>query len=269
VRRIFLLFLLLIFSRSVFGQDWARDRLEKSSRHREWVTVKHDNRELATLLVYPSSENKVPVVLVIHEGYGMTDWAQLFADEVAADGYIVVAPDLLSGAGPNGGRTPSFSDQDKAAEATQHLNPDQVTADLRAAADYGLKLPLSNGQLFVVGFDWGGEQAFRFATNRDGITATFVYYGRSPDRGDMMRITAPVYGFYAGVDESVNSTLPDAKVAMKAAGKIYEPVMYDAAEHGFMRSGEAPGGKPPNIIARQEAKERLEILIRRLSPKSK
>jgi carboxymethylenebutenolidase len=199
----------------------------------------------------------------------MTDWAQLFADEVAADGYIAIAPDLLSGAGPNGGRTPSFADQDKAAEATEHLNPDQVTADLRAAADYGLKLPSSNGQIFVVGFDWGAEQAFRFATNRDGLAATFVYYGRSPNKDDMMRITAPVYGFYAGVDDSVNATLPDTKSSMKAAGKTFEPVTYDAAEHGFMRLGEMPGGKPPDIIARQEAKERLEIMIRRLSAKPK
>src|SRR5437660_8498829 len=94
-------------------QDWAKAKLEKSPRHREWVTVKHDGRSVETFVAYPESKDKRPVVVVIHEIFGMSDWVQNLADELAEAGYIAVAPDLLSGAGPNGGRTSSFSDQSK------------------------------------------------------------------------------------------------------------------------------------------------------------
>src|SRR5262249_15991232 len=133
MRCIGLLFLLLT-AQAVTAQDWARAQLQKSPRHQEWVTVKHDGRALETFVVYPESKDKRPVVLVIHEIFGMTDWVEDLADQVAAAGYIAVAPDLLSGMGPNGGRSSSFA-EGKTMEAVSHLNPDQVTADLNAAAD--------------------------------------------------------------------------------------------------------------------------------------
>src|ERR1700682_2461678 len=136
------------------AQDWAKATLEKSPRHREWVTVKHDNRSIETFVVYPETKGKTPVVLIIHEIFGMTDWVQDLADQVAEAGYIAVAPDLLSGMGPNGGRTSDFP-QGKATEAVSHLNPDQVTADLNAAADYALKIPAARGTLFGGGYCWG------------------------------------------------------------------------------------------------------------------
>jgi carboxymethylenebutenolidase len=135
-----------------WSQPWARERIAKSPRHSEWVTVKHDGRNVETLVVYPESKDKRPVVLIIHEIFGLSDWAQDLADEVAAAGYIAVAPDLLSGMAPNGGRTKDFAQG--VTEAVSKLNPDQVTADLNAAADYGLKLPAANGKLYVVGFCW-------------------------------------------------------------------------------------------------------------------
>jgi len=242
------------------AQDWARTQLEKSSRHREWVTIKHDGRAVETFVVYPESKDKKPVVLVIHEIYGLTDWVQDLADQVAEAGYIAVAPDLLSGMGPNGGRTPDFP-QGKANEAVSHLNPDQVTADLNAAADYGLKLPASNGKLFVGGFCWGGGQTFRFATNRSDLSAAFVFYGPPPDKDAMARIKAPVYGFYAGEDARIGATVPGAIDQMKAAGKTYEPVTYDGAGHGFMRAGEAPDANDANRKARTEAWARWKKLL--------
>src|SRR5215475_9391412 len=159
-----------------WSQPWARERIAKSPRHSEWATIKHDGRSVETLIVYPETKDKRPVVLVIHEIFGLSDWAQELADEVAAAGYIAVAPDLLSGMASNGGRTKDFS-VDAAMEAVSKLNATQVTADLNAAADYGLKLPASNGKLFVVGFCWGGGQSFRFATTRADLGAAFVFYG--------------------------------------------------------------------------------------------
>src|SRR5689334_3245707 len=143
---------LLAFSAvGLSAQDWARQQLEKSPRHHEWLTVKHDGRAVETFVAYPESKGKTPVVLIIHEIFGLSDWVQDLADQVAAAGYIAVAPDLLSGMGPNGGRTTSFA-QNEATQAVSHLKPDQVTTDLNAVADYALKLPASNGRLFVAGF---------------------------------------------------------------------------------------------------------------------
>src|SRR5258707_13504735 len=222
-----------------WSQPWARERITKSPRHSEWVTIKHDGRNVETLIVFPESKEKRPVVLVIHEIFGLSDWAQELADEVAQAGYIAVAPDLLSGMGPNGGRTNSFT-SGGVTEAVSKLNPDQVTADLNGAADYGIKLPSANRKLLVAGFCWGGGQTFRFATNRADLSAAFVFYGPPPAKDAMSRIKAPVYGFYAGNDARIDATIPDAIAAMKAAGKTYEPVTYEGAGHGFMRAGEPP-----------------------------
>jgi carboxymethylenebutenolidase len=242
-----------------WSQPWARERIAKSARHSEWVTVKHDGRSVETLVVYPESKDKRPVVLVIHEIFGLSDWAQELADEVAAAGYIAVAPDLLSGMAPNGGRTKDFPEG--VTEAISKLNPDQVTADLNAAADYALKLPAANGKLFVTGFCWGGGQSFRFATNRGDLAAAFVFYGAPPAKEAMSQIKAPVYGFYAGNDARIDATIPDTISAMKAAGKTYEPVTYDGAGHGFMRAGEAPDASDANKKARDDAWKRWKSLL--------
>src|SRR5947209_16094451 len=202
------------------AQDCTSSKIDKSPRHHEWVRVKHDGRSVETFVVYPESKSKTPVVLVIHEIFGMTDWVQDLADQVAAAGYIAVAPDLLSGMGPNGGRSSDFA-EGKTMEAVSHLNPDQVTADLNATADYALKIPASNGKLFVGVFCWGGAQTFRFATNRADLAAAFVFYVPSPDRDALVRIKAPVYGFYAGNDARIGAMIPDTVAQMKAAGKTY------------------------------------------------
>jgi len=247
----FALIALLLTAQVAAAQDWAKAKLEKSPRHREWVSIKHDGRSVETFVVYPESKAKTPVVLVIHEIFGMTDWVQDLADQLA---------ELLSGMGPNGGRSSDFP-QGKATEAVSHLNPDQVTADLNAAADYGKKLPASNGKLFVTGYCWGGGQSFRFATNRGDLAAAFVFYGPPPDKDAMSRIKAPVYGFYAGDDARIGATLPETMLNMKAAGKTFEPVTYEGAGHGFMRAGEAPDASEANRKARTEAWARWKSLL--------
>jgi len=259
-RIILIVFFILSAAPFVSAQDWAKATLEKSPRHREWLTVKHDNRAVETFVVYPESKGKTPVVLIIHEIFGMTDWVQDLADQVAAAGYIAVAPDLLSGMGPNGGRSSDFAER-KTMEAVSHLNPDQVTADLNAAADYALKIPASNGKLFVGGFCWGGSQTFRFATNRGDLAAAFVFYGGPPEKDAMARIKAPVYGFYAGNDARIGATVPDTVAQMKAAGKTYDIVTYEGAGHGFMRAGEALDAKDGDKKARADAWVRWKSLL--------
>jgi carboxymethylenebutenolidase len=260
MKRIFPILLILALGQTAAAQDWAKEKLAKSSRHQEWVTVKHDGRAVETFVVYPESKDKRPVVVIIHEIFGMSDWVQDLADQVAEAGYIAVAPDLLSGMGPNGGRSSSF-EQGKTNEAVGKLNPDQVTADLNAVADYGMKLPASNGKLFVAGFCWGGGQTFRFATNRGDLAAAFVFYGPPPEKDAMARIKAPVYGFFAGNDARIGAMIPDAIANMKAADKTFEPVTYDGAGHGFMRAGEAPDANDANKKARTDAWERWKSLM--------
>jgi carboxymethylenebutenolidase len=253
--------LLLLATLSMNAQDWARQALEKSPRHSEWVQVKHDGRTVQTFVVYPESKDKTPVVLVIHEIFGLTDWAEEVADEVAAAGYIAVEPDLLSGMGPGGKGTGSFATMQDATKAVSGLNPDQVTADLNAAADYALKLPAANGKLFVAGFCWGGGQSFRFATNRADLAAAFVFYGSPPEKDAMARIKAPVYGFYGGNDARIDATIPATVESMKELGKKYEPVTYEGAGHGFMRAGEAPDATEDNKKAREQSWERWKKLM--------
>ena len=229
-------------------QDWAKERLAKSPRHREWVTVKNGTREVNAFVVYPQVNKKATAVVVIHEIFGMSDWVQQLTDELAEAGYIAIAPDLLSGMGPKGGGTSDF-DGNAVRQAIGSLPPAQIAADLNAVADYVSKLPGANGKVAVGGFCWGGTQTFAFATNRSALKAAFVFYGTAPatnaqgqpfaiDKVALGRITAPVYGFYAENDMRVNATLPPTVEAMKELKKTYDPVTYAGAGHGFMRAGE-------------------------------
>jgi carboxymethylenebutenolidase len=252
--------LLSLAAAPIQAQDWAKTRLEASPRHHEYVSLKHGDRTVQAFVVYPEVKTKAPVIVLIHEIFGLSDWAKEMADELAAQGFIVVAPDLLSGFGPNGGGSSEFSSQDETVKAVSGLNPDVVTADLDAAADYGKHLPAANGKLAVTGFCWGGGKSFAFATHRKDLSAAFVFYGPGP--ADVTTITAPVYGFYAGNDARIGATIPGTTAAMKAAGKKYEPVTYDGAGHGFMRAGEDPTNTVPgNKTAREESFARLVELL--------
>jgi carboxymethylenebutenolidase len=264
-RLLSLLFLLPLTLVPAIAQDWAKARLEKSPRHREYVTLKHDARSLQALVVYPEVNTKAPVVVMIHEIFGLSDWAKEMADELAGQGFIVIAPDLLSGHGPNGGGSDAIPSQDDRVKAVSVLDANEVLADLDAAADYGKKLPAANGELAVAGFCWGGGKSFAFATHRRDLSAAFVFYGPGP--ADVSTITAPVYGFYAGSDARIGATVPATTAAMKAAGKFYEPVTYDGAGHGFMRAGEDPGdSNPANKTAREQAFARLVKLLKDMKP---
>lgn len=245
----------------MFAQDWAKAKVEASPRHREWVTIKHDDRSVETFVAYPEAKDKRPVVLIIHEIFGASDWIEELADDVAAAGYVAVAPDLLSGMGPNGGRTNSFSGQSDIGGAIGKLPPDQITADLNAAADWALKQPASASKLYVAGFCWGGGQTFRYATNRPDLAGAFVFYGPPPAKDAMAKIKAPVYGFYAGLDQRIDGTIPQATADMKEEGKKYDPVTYDGAGHGFMRAGEAPSA-PPNATPDQQTAYQANVKAR-------
>ena len=255
----------LLTINSAPAQDWAKARLEKSPRHLEWVKVKHGEREVNCFVAYPEVKDKAAAVVLIHEIFGLTDWVRGVADQMAEAGYIVIAPDFLSGSATNGGGTAELGGGDAVRKAISALKPEQITADLNAAVDYAAKLPACNGKVVVGGFCWGGSQTFRFATNNKDIKSAFVFYGSGPDKEeDIKRIACPVYGFYGGNDNRVNSTIPKSTDLMKAAGKTYEPVTYDGAGHGFMRAGEAPDANEANKKAREAAWKRWKEVLQKL-----
>jgi len=262
MKRLLLLAAALVSLTALTGQaqDWAKAKLDKSPRHGEWVMVKHGDRQVNCYITYPEVSNKAPAVVVIHEIFGLTDWARNLTDELAAEGYIAIAPDLLTTT--NGGTEELIKSGGNVGKAIQALPPDQITADLNAVADYVAEQPSCNGKVVVAGFCWGGGQSFRFATNNKNIKAAFVFYGTPPKSGeDLARINCPVYGFYAGNDARVTATVPKATDMMKAAGKMYEPVTYDGAGHGFMRAGEAPDANAANIKAHDDAWTRWKELL--------
>ena len=259
-----LMALMLVTPSSLVAQDWAKAKLNKSPRHQEWVTIQYAHRKVQAYVVYPEVKGKAPVVMLVHEIFGLSDWARSMADDLAAEGYIVIVPDLLSEHGPKGGGSSDFPDMDSTVKAVFQLDPRQVMSDLKATADYAVKLPSANGKLAVAGFCWGGGQAFTFATLYPNLNAAFVFYGSAPESGAMKAITAPVYGFYAGDDARITATVPATTTAMQAAGAVYQPVIYDGAGHGFMRAGEAPDASPANRKAREEALARMLALLKKM-----
>jgi carboxymethylenebutenolidase len=254
----------LLVATAAPAQDWAKARIEKSPRHGEWVKIKQGNREVESFITYPEVKDKATAVVVIHEIFGLSDWARGMTDELAEAGYIAIAPDLLSGMAPNGGGTAELGSG--VGKAIQALPPDQITADLDAVVDYVSKLPSCNGKVVVMGFCWGGGQTFRFATNNKNIKAALPFYGTGPTSEDAIaRITCPVYGFYAENDARVTSTVAKSTDLMKAAGKTYQPVTYSGAGHGFMRAGEDPNSdRTGDKKAREEAWKRIKEILKKV-----
>jgi carboxymethylenebutenolidase len=241
-------------------KDFGKDRLNSSPRHAEWVDIKSGERTIKAFVVYPERKDKAPAVLVIHEIFGLTDWARSLCDELAEAGVIAIAPDLLSGQ--------KFEDVDDARKAISALSKEQVKADLDAAANYAqIKIPSCNGTLAVCGFCWGGGVTFAYANENPKLKAAYSFYGTAPtEASKVANIACPVYGFYAENDERVNATIPKAEELMKAAGKKYEPVIYKGAGHGFMRSGEPadPAVRVADKKARDEAWVRWKTLLKQL-----
>ena len=249
---------LVFLAPSLFAQDWAKARLNNSPRHGEWVELKSGDRTIKAFVVYPERKEKTPVVLVIHEIFGLTDWVRGLCDQLAENGVIAIAPDLLSGQ--------TFADLDGARKAISALSKEQVESDLNAASDYALnKIPAANGTLAVCGFCWGGGWTFAYANMNSKLKSAYSFYGVAADEPDKVKnIACPVYGFYAENDERVNATIAKGEELMKAAAKKYEPVTYKGAGHGFMREGEMPGAAAANKKARDDAWARWKKLLKEL-----
>jgi carboxymethylenebutenolidase len=249
----------------------AADRLAKSPRKGEYVKIDVGGTPMTAWVVRPQGNARAPVVVVIQEIFGLSDWIRGVADQLAADGFIAVAPDLLSGKGPNGGDTPSITNQQEMMKVTLGLQPAEITARLKAAREYGLKQPQANGKSASIGFCFGGQQSFTLATNEPSLNAAVVFYGDAPrnaaaggggGRGQgapfepspaLANIKAPVLGLYGGLKEDarIGSTIAPTEAKMKELGKTYEPHVFEGAAHGFLRA--QTGNNGANMKASQQA----------------
>jgi carboxymethylenebutenolidase len=228
----------------------AAKALAASPRHGEWaeVPIPGSDVKLHTWVVYPERKDKAPIVIVIHEIFGMTDWVRGATDQLAAEGYIAVAPDLLSGFGPNGGGTESLGDNVQA--AFRNLTADEQTKRLDAVRDYALALPSANDNVATFGFCWGGGASFSYATHQPKLKAAVVCYGPPPAKSAMEKITCPVLGLYGGDDGRIVVTVDATTKSMAELKKTYEPHVYAGAGHGFMRQQSGRDGA--NLKAAQQ-----------------
>lgn len=253
----------LALSLPALAQDPATARLENSPRHHEWVQLKAGERAISTFVVYPEVKTKALTVIVIHENRGLNDWARSVADRLAEEGYIALAPDLLSGKGPGGGDTKDFASTSDATRAIGQVTGAETVAALNAVADYAQKIPAGTGKVAVIGFCWGGSQTWRFAMNRPDLVLACPFYGTAPDDAEAFaRIKAPVHGFYGGNDERVNSSIERTTAAMKANQKVFEPVIYEGARHAYMRASDAADADEANKKAATESWKRLLALLK-------
>jgi len=233
--------------------ETAKAALDNSPRHGEYIDVKMPGGgpAIRTWISYPERKDKAGVVIVIQEVFGLTDWLRAVADQLAKEGFIAVAPDMVSGLGPGGGGTESVPSRDDVVALTRGISPEEANKRLDAVRDWAIKLPAANGKSATVGFCWGGGRSFAYAGTQPGLDGAVVYYGASPDAPILGAIKAPVQGHYGGDDERVNATIAPAEAEMKKLGKTYEPHIYEGAGHGFLRDQSARDGA--NMKATREA----------------
>jgi carboxymethylenebutenolidase len=247
----------------------AAGRLSQSPRKSEYVKIDVGGTPMTAWVVQPQGQGPAPVVIVIQEIFGLSDWIRAVADQLAAEGFIAVAPDLLSGHGPNGGDSRGFANPQEMTQATLKMPASEVMSKLKGAREWGLKLPRANGKSASVGFCFGGSQSFALAVNEPALSAAVVYYGAAPTdappaaRGtppapfapsaSLANIKAPVLGLYGGMKEDarIGSTIEPTRARMKELGRTYEPHVFDGAAHGFLRA--QGGNEGANLRAAQQA----------------
>lgn len=220
------------------GATEAAARLQASPRHAEWAmipTAPGSPDSIAAFVVYPERRDNAPVVVVVHEIFGLSTWVRSVADRMAADGFIAIAPDLLSI--ERGGATTDSLPYDQARAMISRVTPDKMNAMVAAVAQYGMALPAAAKKYGVVGYCWGGSASFNHAVfNAPGMSASVVYYGSSPSAEDIAKVRVPVLGLYGENDQRVNATIARADSTMKANGALFEQRIYTAARHGFLRA---------------------------------
>jgi carboxymethylenebutenolidase len=227
-------------------------RLARSPRHGEYVMIRTGPSDsVRAWVVYPERATKAPVVVVVHEIFGLSTWVRGVADQLAADGFIAIAPDLLTGKAVPAPGTDTLT-QAVATSTIRTLQSADVQRQLAAVGQYGMSLPSAEKTYGIVGFCWGGSTSFAHAVSSPpGLRASVVYYGTSPATASLVNVRVPVLGLYGGNDARVGATVPPADSAMRALGKTFEPHSFAGAGHGFLRQQADSTGA--NLAASRQA----------------
>jgi carboxymethylenebutenolidase len=221
----------------------AKDALDHSPRHGEWVDIPYPGHApLHTWVVYPERADKAGVVLVVHEIFGLSDWIRGVADRLAAEGFIAVAPDLISGLGPDGGGTAATRSRDEVVQLVFKLTPEETAARLEATRAWTRTIPSANGRLATLGFCWGGGRSFAAAAMRPAPQACVVFYGPAPDSVLLREVNAPVLAHYGGDDARITASVEGTRATLAALHRRYTPYVYAGAGHGFMRQQDGRDG---------------------------
>jgi len=191
------------------------------------VSYAADGQTVSGYLAKPKAGTRLPGVVVIHENRGLNAHIQDVARRMAVEGFLALAPDMLS---PVGG-TPA--DEDKARDMISKLDAGKTLAGLVAAAPYLTARPDCSGKVGCVGFCWGGGMANRMAVGLPGLAAAVAYYGAQPPAADAAKIKARVLLHYAGLDERINAGIPAYEDALKKAGVRYQVHVYSGVNHAF------------------------------------
>ena len=232
------------------GATDAAARLAASPRHREWVMIAAGGGDsVGAWVFYPERKTKAPVVLVVHEIFGLSTWVKAVGDQLAAQGFIAIVPDLLTGKRVPGG--PDSVNIDSAIVLIRTLKPEDVQRRLLSAANYGMHLPAALPRYGIVGFCWGGGVSFAHAASSPSVLASVVYYGVAPDSSLIGKVHAPVLGLYGADDARVDATIPAADSVLRHLDRTYEHFLFTGAGHGFAR--DQLGRNGANLAAIQQA----------------
>lgn len=223
------------------GAFTASSTVAHTKFQHEWVDIPFGGGRLHAWIEFPLGTGKAPVVVVMSHEAGLDDWMRAIADQLASHGFIAIAPDILSGRGPNGGNMDAFKFAADVIDAAAKLPQDEIIRRYKAAWEYALKLTRANGKTASLGIGMGGADSFQFAAEVPDLAAAVVFYGTSPDDSALARIKAPVAGFYGEDDARVVPTVKRAEATMKRLGKTYDVHVYQGATQAFLRS-QAEGG---------------------------
>ena len=207
-------------------------QVESEAASIESTTVKYPGEgvTLEGYLSRPKATGPYPAVIVIHENRGLNDHIRDVARRLASQDYVALAVDLLSRQGGTG----SMADPDAARAAFRNVSDDDVLRDLDSAYNYlQSHAMVRQGQTGVIGFCWGGQRCFLYATANPNLKAAVVFYGTTPPEDAMAKIQAPVLANYGETDQRITSRVPETEAAMRRLGKRYDFRIYPGAGHAF------------------------------------
>lgn len=226
------------------------------------ILLKYNDRELNCLVFPPADSSETTGLILIHEEWGLTDWVKSISEQIASEGYLVIVPDLFPGHKKVKDSLMYFMNEDIIRTALLGANTEQIIRDIDECFKYLKAHPFCNGKIAVLGFSWGGTQAFLYLTRNTGLSAGYIFYGTSPkNKKELAKIQSTVYGFYGEYDSWINSSIGDTERKMHKLGKVYHSYIIDGGGHGFMRSGEREGATEDNTKARTAGWKKLMELL--------